>query len=184
MSEKLKPGMPAMGVLRVAVGRAEGLAYFGRTVQSFLTSLAPLLAFPLAGAIIEFFRDGPLVAIELVLLTIVLQLAPAVLSHTLAVRWKREAQWMHFATAYNWCYWALPVVAFLLMMLFGMLIGAGLPDTVAAKGVLAGLGLYSLWLHWFLARHALELTRWRAALLVILVNAGTILLAIGPTQLG
>lgn len=172
-----------MGVVRVAIGRVDGLAYFGRTVQSFLSSLAPLLAFPLAGAIIEFFRDGPLPAFELVLLTLVLQLAPAVLSHALAVRWKREEQWLHYATAYNWCYWALPVVTFLLLVLFGTAIGAGLPEAVGAKGVLAGLGLYSLWLHWFLARHALELTRGRAVLLVVLVNAGTILLAIGPTQL-
>jgi hypothetical protein len=178
-----KPGLPVIGVVRVAVGRAEGLAYFGRTVQSFLSSLAPLLAFPLAGAIIEFFRDGPLTALELVLLTLVLQLAPAVLSHALAVRWKREEQWLHYATAYNWCYWALPIVTFLLMMFFGLAIGAGLPETLGAKGVLAGLGIYSLWLHWFLARHALELTRWRAALLVIVVNVGTIVLAIGPTQL-
>lgn len=173
-----------MGVVRVAVGRAEGMAYFGRTVQSFLSSLAPLLAFPLAGAIIEFFRDGPLTALELVLLTLVLQLAPAVLSHALAVRWKREDQWFHFATAYNWCYWALPVVTFLLMLLFGAAIGAGLPETLGGTGVLAGLGLYSLWLHWFLARHGLQLSRGRAALLVVLVNAGTLLLAIVPSELG
>ena len=178
-----KRSYPVIGVVRVAVGQASGLAFFGRTVQSFLSSLAPLLAFPLAGAIIEFFRDGPVTALELVLLTLVLQLAPSVLSHALAVRWKREEQWLHFATAYNWCYWALPIVTFLLMLLFGTAIGAGLPEAYGAKGVLAGLGLYSLWLHWFLARKALELSRWRAALMVVLVNAGTILLAIGPTQL-
>lgn len=178
-----KPSNPVVGVVRVAVGRADGLAYFGRTTQSFLSSLAPLLAFPLAGAIIEFFRDGPLTALELVLLTIVLQLSPPVLSHFLAVRWKREDQWWHFATAYNWCYWALPVVTFLLMMFFGAAVGSGLPETLGAKGVLAGLGIYSLWLHWFLARKALDVSRGRAALMVVLVNLGTILLAVGPTQL-
>ena len=179
MSEKR--AFPGLGVVRVALGRAEGLAYFGSTVQSFLSSLAPLLAFPLAGAIIVFFRNGPIVALQIALLAIVVQLAPAVLSHALAVRWRREEQWLLFSTAYNWCNWALPVVAVLLMIVFGTLIGAGLPDTVAAKGVLAGVGIYTLWLHWFLARHALDLTRWRAALLVVAVNAATILLAVAPT---
>ncbi len=175
---------PLIGVARVALGRADGFARFGSTVPSFLNSLAPLIAFPLAGAIIEVFRDDWLTALSLMLLTLVAQLAPPVLSHRLAVRWKCEDRWLHYATAYNWCYWAIPLVGAALTVGFAMLVGAGLPSTLAAQAVLLGLGLYSLWLNWFVARHALGLSKGKAALLVAIVNAGTALLAIGPALLG
>ncbi len=45
----------------------------------------------------------------------------------------------------------------------------------AASLVLLGcLGVYGLWLHWFLARNALALSRFRAVVLVFLVNLGTV----------
>ena len=47
-------------------------------------------------------------ALSLLGLTVVAQLAPPVLSHALARRWGREHLWLHYATAYNWCYWAHP----------------------------------------------------------------------------
>ena len=175
---------PMIGVGRVALGRTDGFARFGSTVPSFLNSLAPLIAFPLAGALIEVFRDDWQTALSLLLLTLVAQLAPPVLSHLLAVRWKCEDQWLHYATAYNWCYWAIPMVGALLTLGFAMAVGAGLPSTVAAQAVLGCLGLYSLWLNWFVARHALGLSKGKAALLVFVVNAGTAVLAIGPAMLG
>ncbi len=46
-----------------------------------------------------------------------------------------------------------------------------------------GLGGYALWLHWFLARHGLALSRFRAALLVVVVNLGTALLVLAPRLL-
>ena len=181
----MTPGIdPIIGVARVALGRADGFARFGSTVPSFLNSLAPLIAFPLAGAVIEVFRDDWLTAVSLLLLTLVAQLAPPVLSHLLAVRWKCEDRWLHYATAYNWCYWAIPIAGALLTVGFALAVGAGLPSTVAAQAVLGGLGLYSLWLNWFVARHALGVSKGRAALLVVAVNAGTALLAIGPALLG
>ena len=39
---------------------------------------------------------------------------------------------------------------------------------------------YGLWLHWFLARHALALTAARAAVLVLVINLGTTLLVTLP----
>ena len=67
------------------------MARFGGTTQSFLSSLAPLLAFPIAGALILLLRDGLLPAFDLLAVTLVAQLAPPVLSHFVAVRWGREA---------------------------------------------------------------------------------------------
>ncbi|MDT7950722.1 MAG: hypothetical protein RQ966_04375 [Acetobacteraceae bacterium] len=181
MSERINP---PIGVARVALGRADGFARFDGTVQSFLNSLAPLIAFPLAGAVIELFRADWLAALSLVLLTLVAQLAPPVLSHRLAVFWNCEDRWLHYATAYNWCYWAIPMVGAGLTVCFAMAVGAGLPSTLAAQAVLGCLGLYSLWLNWFVARHTLGLSAGKAAILVVLVNAGTAALAIGPALLG
>ncbi|MBV8915674.1 MAG: hypothetical protein JOZ05_21880 [Acetobacteraceae bacterium] len=174
---------PAIGVWRVARGRADGMLRFGGTTQSFLASLAPLIAFPLVGAMLVLLREGLLPALSLLAVTIIAQLAPPVLSHALAQRWGREHLWLHYGTAYNWCYWAIPVVATLLMTLFGTGLRAGLPPDVAIQGFFVALAAYSLWLHWFIARHGLSLTRWRAALLVVLVNGGTLLLAFGPNLL-
>ncbi len=181
----MTPGLnPFLGVARVALGRTDGFERFGSTVPSFLNSLAPLIAFPLAVALIEAFREDWLTALSLLLLTIVAQLAPPILSHLFAVRWKCEDRWLHYATAYNWCYWAIPMVGVLLTVGFAVAVGAGLPSTVAAQAVLGCLGCYSLWLNWFVARHALGVSAGKAALLVVAVNAGTAVLAIGPAMLG
>ena len=174
---------PVAGVARVALGRADGVERFGGTVQSFLASLAPLVAFPLAGALIELIHGGFVPALSLLLVTLVAQLAPLVLSHALAARWGREPLWLRYATAYNWCYWALPVIALAFVFVLGIATTGGLPEMLAARMVVIGLGAYSLWLHWFLARHALHLTRGKAALLVVLVNAGTLALAFAPALL-
>lgn len=183
MSEPKRPN-PALGIMRVALGQVDGLAQFGGTVQSFLSSLAPLIAFPVAGSLIELVRDGVMTALATLLLGLILQLAPQVISHALAVRWQREDRWLHYATAYNWSFWALPLFAVAMTVAFGVAIGMGMPDWMAANGWMIGLGLYSLWLHWFVGRNALELSRLKAGLLVVLVNAGTLLLVLGPAQLG
>ena len=167
---------PWGGIWRVAIGRVEGMAWFGATAQSFLSSLAPLIAFPLAGALLIMVEGEALPAFDLFALTLVLQLAPPVLSHWLAVRWGRADQWFHYATAYNWCYWAVPAAGSLLMLAAGPVLG----PRAALEAFFIGGGAYSLWLHWFIARHGLTLGRWRAILLVVLVNGGTLLLVEGP----
>lgn len=173
-----------LGIVRTAFGRADGLAQFNGTVASFLNSLAPLLAFPLASAVVEAYREDWLSATSLLLLTLVAQLAPPVLSQAVAARWGVEERWLHYATAYNWCYWALPLAGMLFTVLFALAVGAGLPSTVAAQGVLVCLGLYSFWLNWFIARQALVLSTGKAALFVGIVVAGTVVLMIGPAVLG
>ncbi len=171
---------PLLGIWLVARGRVAGMARFGGTTQSFLSSLAPLLAFPIAGSLILLVRDGPLPAIDLLAVTLVAQLAPPVLSHLVAVRWGRGPEWLHYATAYNWCYWAIPVVAMVLMIVLGTAMRGGMEPEAAVQTFFLAVAAYSLWLHWFLARHGLALSRWRAALLVVLVNGGTLVLALGP----
>ena len=97
--------------------------------------------------------------------------------------WRREALWLRFATAFNWCQWLLPLLGIALMLLFGMASAVGLPQHSAGILLVLCLGAYGLWLHWFLARHGLQLSGLRAALLVATVNLGTALLVLAPRLL-
>jgi hypothetical protein len=106
-----------------------------------------------------------------------------VLSFEVARLWGREAAWLRFATAFNWCQWAIPVLGSVLLLLLGMLITLGLPRSLARMFVVFGLVAYGLWLHWFLARHGLGLSRLRAATLVIGVNVTTVIIVLGPSLL-
>jgi hypothetical protein len=167
----------------VARGRAEGIDMFAGTSQGFLASLAPLVAFPLVGTALLLLDGDGTPAITNLLSTIAVLLAPPVLSFELARLWGRQARWLRFATAFNWCQWLLPMLAAVLLLVLGMLSQAGLPENAATVALVLGLGGYALWLHWFLARHGLALSRVRAALLVLGVNFGTALLVLAPRLL-
>ena len=171
---------PLLGAARLALGRGQGIAFFGDTAQAFLSSLAPLIAFPLVGAAVLLLSGDAVSALTALALTVVAQLAPAVLSHVLAVRWGREAQWLRYATAFNWCQWAIPVAAFVFLVLTQAATGGGMAEDDAGKLLIACLAAYGLWLHWIVARHGLDLSRGRAVLLVILVNIGTVALIMIP----
>jgi hypothetical protein len=172
-----------LGVVRLATGRADGLAQFGNTTQAFLTSLAPLIAFPLVGTALLIANGGGLPALSDLLATLCALLAPPVLSWWLARLWRREALWLRFATAFNWCQWAIPVMASILLVVLGVLMAVGLPNRVAGLVAVLGLVSYGLWLHWFLARSGLGLSVSRAVLFVLFVNLATAALVVGPRVL-
>ncbi|HSZ90850.1 MAG TPA: hypothetical protein VK822_15925 [Acetobacteraceae bacterium] len=172
-----------LGVLRLARGRADGIRQFGATREAFLASLAPLIAFPLVGGVLMLLGGGGLTALGDLLATLCALVAPPVLSFEVARLWGRQNAWLRFATAFNWCQWVIPVIGTLLLVVLGTLAALGLPRTVASASVVLGLVSYGLWLHWFLARHGLGLSRVRAALLVFGVNFGTVLLVLGPRML-
>jgi hypothetical protein len=113
-------------------------------------------------------------------MTLCALLTPAVVSYELARLWKREDAWLRFATAFNWCEWILPVLACLLMVPLSVAIAAGMSESVAGMGLVSCLGIYGLWLHWFLARNALGLSGFRAGVLVVLVNFCTAVAVLGP----
>jgi len=169
-----------VGIIRVATGRADGLAQFGDTKEAFLASLAPLLAFPLVGTLLMLGQGEGVSALADLLATFCALLAPAVLSYEVARYWGRAAAWTRFAVAFNWCQWAVPVLAVFLTMLAGVFLALGVPNQACVVFVVVGLGGYGLWLHWFLARHGLGLGAGRAVLLVVGVNLATILLVLGP----
>ena len=168
-----------LGIVRLARGRADGLAQFGDTRQAFLASLFPLLAFPVLGEVLVAMR-GEVPSVTDLLSTICALLSPPVLSFSIARRWGREALWPRFATAFNWCQWAIPAVAFLLLLAVSLLIALGMPNEVVGHLWILSLAGYGVWLHWFLARRALDLTAIRAVVLVVVVNAVTVAMVVGP----
>lgn len=164
-------GRVLIAVARLARGRADGMTLFPATVAGFLTSLAPLIAFPLVGGLMAVFQGDARKGLADVLATVSALLAPAVISHAFARRWGREELWLRFATAFNWCQWALPLMAMVLLMVMGLL--GGMSSRTAAVGTVLALAAYGLWLHWFLVRHGLMLGAVRSALVVICMNLGT-----------
>ena len=139
-----------------------------------------MIAFPLVGGILMLLGGGGLAALSDLLATVCALIAPPVLTFQAARLWGREDNWLRFATAFNWCQWVIPVVGSLLLLVLGLLAAMGLPRGAARAGVVLGLVCYGLWLHWFLARHGLGLSRLRSALMVAGVNAITVLLVLGP----
>jgi hypothetical protein len=172
-----------VGIMRVARGRADGIGLFGSTSQAFLSSLAPLIAFPLVGAVLAVSSEGPRRAVTGFAMTVCALLTPPVISYELARIWKREERWVQFATAFNWCEWILPVLACLVMVPLSVAITAGLSESTASLVLVGCLGLYGLWMHWFLARKGLGLSGLRSVALVLLVNLGTAVVVLGPRLL-
>ncbi|MEI7713597.1 MAG: hypothetical protein WCI94_19340 [Rhodospirillales bacterium] len=160
------------GVLRLARGDASGIAMFGHTPGSFLASLVPLAMIPLVSALAAFARGEVYRALTDLAAATCLLLVPAVVSHVLARFWNREAFWLRFVIAYNWCHFGLTVVGFAVLVGIGIAIGAaGAGPSVQASIAVAVLCLgilgYVLWLHWFVARRGLGISSGRAALVVL-----------------
>jgi len=172
---KPPPGRPplAIGVARLARFRADGLAAFDATPVGLLNALAPWLAFAVVGFVLVLVSGSPGRAFGDLLATLVALLTPAVVSHGIARLWRREGAWLRYAVAVVWCQWVMPPALLAAVSLSGILVAAGAPeDQAELAGALALLG-YALSLHFFIARHALDLSRWRTAALVVIVNVGT-----------
>jgi hypothetical protein len=171
------------GVGLIARGRPEGLNCFRDTPRAFLGSLAPGLGV-MAAAVAEGLVEGTgASAVGEIPGTLCVLLGPAVLSYEIARFWGREVFWNRYIVAFNWCQWLLPVIAFLMIIAVTLGRAAGIDGQTALRVLLVCLAGYALWLNWFLARHGLALSGWRAAGLVAAVNLGTIAIVFGPTML-
>ena len=87
--DEAPPKSVMVGILRIARGRADGLLCFGATPQSFLARLAPLVAFPLVGAVLTLASRGAREALTGFAMTLCALLVPAVLSFEIARAWGR-----------------------------------------------------------------------------------------------
>jgi hypothetical protein len=168
------------GIARLAGFRADGFEEFVATPLGFLNSLAPMLAFPLVGGVILLLGGAVRDGLGNIFASLVALLAPPVLSHVLARRWRREAAWLRYAVAYNWCQAAMTLAAVVLVAALLSAVMAGQPVRTPLALVVIGLALYWLVLCWFLASRGLGVAWWRAVLLVLFVNIGTGLLVMLP----
>jgi hypothetical protein len=182
---KARPGRPNIlrGVMLLSTGRAAGLVEIGAGPDAFLGSLAPLIAFPLVACVLMVAQGKVQDAIADFLATLIALLAPPVVSQAIARRWGRQDPWFRFATALNWCQWVLPLLGAVLVLVAGFMVQAGMPQRSAVILLCCVLLAYAFWLQWFLARHALDLSAGRSALLVLLVNLATVVLIAGPQVL-
>lgn len=185
MSEMQPPprGSVMRGIVRIGTFRAEGLAEFSATLQAFLNSLAPLLALPVVGGLIMLGRGHVVEALASVLANLVILLAPPVAAHAIARMWGREALWLRYAVAYNWCQWAVALALLAAMVVGGVLVAIGLPEMAVAQLATLALAGYGIALNWFLARTALELSGGRAALFIFLVWLTAMVLIMVPVVL-
>lgn len=171
------------GVFLLATGRREGIDYFGDSSARFLASLASLALWPAIGiAALAAGSGGPEMASD-VMASVCAVLAPPVITYELATRWDCAARWARYATGFNWCQWALPVVGFIVITIIGELSRSGLPRDAALALLVCAFSAYGLWLHWFIAWRGLVVSRLRAALLVVVVNAVTVVLVALPQLL-
>jgi hypothetical protein len=167
------------GIARLVRFQADGFANFTATPMGFLNSLAPMLAFPLVSGVILLLGGATRAAMVDVLGSLVGLLGPAVLSHLLAQFWRREAQWLRYVVAYNWCQAAMTLVAVILVV--GMVSASHANAALAFLGLIVmGLAIYWLALSWFMVSRGLDLSWWRAALFVVLLTLGTGVLVLGP----
>jgi hypothetical protein len=162
-----------VGVSRLARFDAGGMGCFAGSVDVFMASLAPWVAITLVGSALTWFNvGGELAATEFLIGTIML-LGPPVISHFFARSWRREKNWLGYSAAFNWCQWALPVVASLWCILVLGSVAVGLPEPLAGVVAIGGVLVYAVALHWFLVRHGLGLSAWRSAAVVAATNVGT-----------
>jgi hypothetical protein len=171
------------GMVRLARFRIEGFASFAATSQAVLSSLVPWLAIVLVGCVVSVAHGQAALAAANFLTTVVALLAPLVITHALARRWGREAEWPRFAAASIWCQWVLPMAALVILLAITVLDGLGLPENLLLlTGLLAFVG-YGISLRWFLARHGLGISRLRAVALVLVADLGTGMLILIPRLL-
>jgi len=163
----------ARGVVRLAQFQRDGLAEFDASTSGLLNALAPWLAFSFVAAMLLLVTRGVEPAARDLLGSVVVLLAPAVVSHRLARFWDREPQWLRYAVAFAWSQWVMPLALVVALTCSFFMIAAGVAEQVAETLVMLALVFYALALHLFIARQALAISFWRAAGMVVAVNLGT-----------
>lgn len=177
-------GRPGLGLLLLAVGRQDGFAAFGGSVEAYLGSLAPLIAFALVSGGVAMLSGKWRLGLTGLLVSIVGTLAPPVIAHPLCRRWGKEARWALYANLLNWGQILMGIVLSLAAVVAQIASRAGVPALAATLAAAGCALLYSIWLQWFLARGALRLSRGRTLVLLLVTLLGTYALIVGPLAAG
>ncbi len=171
----------ARGIIRIARFRIDGLMEFGTSKQAFLNSLAPLLAFPLVGALLEIGQGQVADAVTDLLASVVALLVPLVISEFLADRWGVSDSWLRYAVVVNWAQWTMPLALAAMISAVWLLGEMGMnADQNMVAGAAIGVVIYGVALHWFLARYALGLSRGKSWILVGICDLVTVMFVVIP----
>ena len=181
MNRATRPASTLRGMLLLARWRRAGMDEFVGTPQALLNSLAPLLAMPLVGFLLLALRGKLFDAVSNLLLAVVVLLAPLVGSHLVAKWWRRDAKWLRFAVALNWCQWVITAVAMTLMVLAGVAVQAGVSQDVTVGFLALGCLGYAVSVQVVAASAGLALSAGRALGFVLLFNLGAAILVLLPS---
>lgn len=165
------------GIIKLAYGRAKGIDEFSSTAEAFTASLAPLIAFPLVGAVITGVGGNWKLAILEFLSRICTVLVLPVVTYEFARVFNRKSQWLRTATALNWCFWLVVPAVFLAAIAGSIIAQFGLPLERVAVVVIGIAALYLLWNRWFILKSGLQINGWRAAIVMVVIMLLVTLLA-------
>ncbi len=154
-----------------------GIGEFGGTLDHFYTSLAPLIAFPLAGALLAALQGDWRVASIGLLSRLVAVLALPAIIYEFARLFGREAYWLRAATILNWSFWMFLPALLLASLIGGIIVQAGQNMQVGEGVTLLLAGIYMLFFRVFALSAALGLRAWQA-LLIVLASSIAISLAL------
>lgn len=172
------------GIAKLACGKAKGIDEFSGSMEAFTASLAPLIAFPLVGAVVTALAGNWKLATLGFLSRLCAVLVLPVVVYEFSRLFKRQEQWVRTATALNWCFW-LVLPAVLLAAIIGSIAAqAGLPIQRVEVAVLAGVGLYLLWNRWFVLKSGLRISGWGAALILLASLVVMAVLSVLPLFIG
>ena len=176
--------MILQGLFKLARGDAKGIEEFAGTKEAFSASLAPLIAFPLVGAVITAASGDWKPALIGLLSRFCAVLALPLITYEFSRLFGKTNLWMRTATALNWCFWLVLPAMFLVALLGSILVQIGQPFARAEKIAMGMVALYLLWNRWFVFKSGLQLNIWRALLVLAASLAVTTLFAAAPWLAG
>jgi hypothetical protein len=176
--------MILQGLFKLARGNAKGIEEFSGTKEAFSASLAPLIAFPLVGAMITAAGGDWKTAILGALSRLCAVLTLPLITYEFSKLFGKTNLWLRTATALNWCFWLVLPAIFLAALLGSFFVQFGLPLIRAEKVVLELVAFYLLWNRWFVFKAGLQLNIWRALLVLAVSLVATALFAVVPWTAG
>lgn len=171
------------GILLLARGKASGIAAFGNTTEALAAAIAPLIAFPLVGSVINGLNGAPLPAIIGFLSRLCAVLAVTAATYEFARLTRRESLWIRTATALNWSFWIIVPLLGLAGLLGAIMVSAGMALPTAENILIGMMAAYLLWFGWFTMRAGLQLSIPQAIILVTIAATLIVLLTIAPDVL-
>jgi hypothetical protein len=155
------------GLWRLAKCERAGIGEFGGTLDNFYASLAPLIAFPLVGAIASAMQGAWQLAIIGFLSRLAAVLVLPLCVYEFSRLFGREMFWLRTATVLNWSFWMLLPALLVASLVGGILAQCGLGMVRAELLTLVLVGLYLLWYRLFALSAGLGVHYGQAALIVL-----------------